>query len=444
VAQTNFRTVTKTRTHEGAPAIPFTPKAELERAVASCLLWEDTFYESGDTIANRICGLVESIVTADNDGTFVSDLAIKARSTYKLRHVPLLLCREMARLGVLRADVLAACIQRVDEITEFLALHPEGKKQRQVKKGIGLALNKFNRYQFGKYNRTDRTVTLRDAIFISHPRPRDAEQQAIFDAIVAKTLESPDTWEVNLSAGADKAETFTRLMEGNKLGALAFLRNLRNMQEAGIEDITIARYFADCDWGRVLPFRFITAAKHAPRFESQLEKALSLSVDPTLMLPGRTAIVLDRSYSMVGIKVSKHSELDRLEAAIALGIIAREMCEDCVLYSFSNDCVEHPARRGFAIRDLIRKETNGGTLLGKAVNIAATCSPDRIIVLTDEQSHDVANHPGFNNRGNIIQSYMVNVAHYENGIGYGEWTRINGWSESILRYILEAERLSQE
>ena len=36
---------------------------------------------------------------------------------------------------------------------------------------------------------------------------------------------------------------------------------------------------------------------------------------------------------------------------------------------------------------------------------------------------------------------MINVASYENGVGYGNgWTHINGWSERVYDYIVEAER----
>src|SRR5262249_60904383 len=43
------------RTHEGAPAVSgLSPQALLRRSVLSCLLWEDQFYEGGQTLAERI------------------------------------------------------------------------------------------------------------------------------------------------------------------------------------------------------------------------------------------------------------------------------------------------------------------------------------------------------------------------------------------------------
>ncbi len=36
---------------------------------------------------------------------------------------------------------------------------------------------------------------------------------------------------------------------------------------------------------------------------------------------------------------------------------------------------------------------------------------------------------------------MINVASYRNGVGYGRWTHLDGFSEQVLRYIAEYERL---
>ena len=61
------------------------------------------------------------------------------------------------------------------------------------------------------------------------------------------------------------------------------------------------------------------------------------------------------------------------------------------------------------------------------------CEYDRLIIITDEQSHDTIDAP--KGRG-----YVVNVASCQNGIGYGQWVHINGWSESVIDYIIQLER----
>src|SRR3954452_25071048 len=80
------------RTHEGAPAVAVSPEMALRRSVLACMLWENEFYESGATIANRIAELVPRV-----DAARVAELAVKARTAQKLRHAPLLVVREMAR-----------------------------------------------------------------------------------------------------------------------------------------------------------------------------------------------------------------------------------------------------------------------------------------------------------------------------------------------------------
>jgi hypothetical protein len=38
------------------------------------------------------------------------------------------------------------------------------------------------------------------------------------------------------------------------------------------------------------------------------------------------------------------------------------------------------------------------------------------------------------------RAYMINVASYRNGVGYGRWVHLDGFSEQVLRYIAEYER----
>jgi hypothetical protein len=78
-------------TAEGAPAARITPEQELRRSVAACMLFEDGFYESGVSIADRIKALVPKCRPE-----FVAACAFEARTKMKLRHVPLLLVAVMA------------------------------------------------------------------------------------------------------------------------------------------------------------------------------------------------------------------------------------------------------------------------------------------------------------------------------------------------------------
>lgn len=441
------------QTHEGAPAKSIAPEHELQRSVMACLLWEGEFYESGESITSRIAALIPQCKPE-----FVAGLAITAREQMKLRHVPLLLVREMARIHShkhLVAQTLERVIQRADEIAEFLAIYWKDGRQpvsAQVKKGLAKAFRKFTEYDFGKYDR-DGAVKLRDALFLCHSKPKDstvrytkaerkrtdvewklAPHEELYRRIVARSLQTPDTWEVELSASTDKAASWARLLDEKKLGALALLRNLRNMMEAGVPDSAIREALAALKPERVLPFRFIAAARHAPRFEPELEAAMLRSLESAERLAGHTAILVDVSGSMDSA-ISGKSDLLRLDAACGLAMLCREVCESISVFTFSYQVVECPPRRGFALRDsIVKSQPHGATYLGQAVHaLNAQRKFDRLIVLTDEQSADAVSGP--NGLG-----YMVNVASNQNGVGYGPWVHIDGWSEAIIGYIQAYER----
>lgn len=430
--------ITAEKTHEGGPARRITAEQKLRRTMMSCLLWEDEFYEDGVTIANRIKDLVKQVTPEQ-----AAKIAIEARGAFKLRHAPLLAVREMARHPKhkqLVADTLEAVIQRPDELAEFLAMYwSDGKSIKktpianQVKKGLARAFTKFNEYSLAKYDR-DGAVRLRDVLFLCHAKPKDMEQATMWKRLVDGTMQVPDTWEVGLSAGKDKKSVFSSLLAEGKLGALALLRNLRNMQQAGVSEDLINQGLEKMKVERVLPFRFITAAKYAPRLEQGLEKAMLKCLEGAEKLPGKTVLLVDTSGSMDWAKVSAKSEMTRREAAASLAILAREVCEDVQVYAFENEVHHLRPRRGFALRDEIMRAPTGGTYLGKAVDkINRTEKYDRLIVFTDEQSADRVSNP--EGRG-----YMINVASNKNGVGYGQWTHIDGFSEATIKFIQEYER----
>ena len=422
------------RTHEGAPARNISPELQLRRSGLACLLWESQFYEDGVEIAGRIAELVPK-VAADK----VAALAIEARERMKLRHAPLLLAREMARLKTHRAfvsETLPRIIQRADELAEFVAIYwKDGRVplSGQVKKGLAAAFPKFDD-QLAKYDRGG-PIKLRDVLFLCHAKPRDEAQAAVWKKLVSGALATPDTWEVALSSGADKRDAWERLLGEQKLGALALLRNLRNMREAGVDESLVLAAIRSMSTARVLPFRFLAAARYAPRWEEALEQAMLKCVAETEKLPGKTIVLVDVSGSMTA-PLSRSSEMQRTDAAYGLAVLLREIAEKVAVYSFSDNLVEVPARRGFALRDAIdRSQQHSSTQLGKAIEKLNGEKHDRLIVITDEQSHDRVPAP----RG---KGYVINVASYKNGVGYGKWTHIDGWSEAVIDYIRALEQMA--
>jgi len=431
MAQTNvLRSVPARTNNEGAPARHASPPQELRRTVMACLLWEHSFYESGVTIVDRIKELVQRVKPED-----VASIAVEARSAMKLRHVPLLLCRELARNRTLKAKTLTDCIQRADEIAEFLSLYWQDGKcplAASVKRGLGDAFHKFDEYQLAKYDRA-KIVRLRDAMFLTRPKPKDEAQAALWKRLANNELTTPDTWEVALSTGQDKRATWERLIAEKKLGGLALLRNLRNMKDVDVPRSTIAAALESMRTDRILPFRFIAASRAVPGFEDLIEPVMLRSLESAQKLPGRTVLLVDTSPSMAA-PLSAKSDLTRMDAAFGLAILAREVCAEVEIVAFSSEVKTVPTRRGFALGDAIKAAVpSNGTLLGKAVG-SVSGRYDRLIVMTDEESQDAVGKPDAEKR-----AYMVNVSNSRNGVGYGQWTSITGWSESIVDYIARSE-----
>lgn len=423
----------KIRTHEGGIAKHINPELQLRRSVMACMLWESEFYEDGKSIAARIKDLIAQVPPIK-----VAAIAVEAREKMKLRHVPLLIVREMARLASHRslvAETLARVIQRPDELSEFVSIYFKDKRQplsAQVKRGLALAFQKFDAYSLAKYNR-DGAIKLRDVLFMCHAKPKDEAQAELWKQLIGNTLATPDTWEVALSSGADKKEAWTRLLAEGKLGALALLRNLRNMDAAGIGRDQIKDALRSMKTESVLPFRFIAAARFAPQLEPDLESSMFKCIADREKFKGSTILMVDVSGSM-DAPISGKSDLQRVDAACGLAMLLRETCDDIQIVTFSNEAVRVPARRGFALRDVIVKsQDHGGTYLGRAVaSVNAKMSADRIIVITDEQSHDSVPDP-------TGKAYLINVASSKNGVGYGAWTHIDGWSEAVLDFIQQLD-----
>lgn len=164
--------------HEGVPAFTLTKELELYTAVATSGL-TDQFYEKESDKLQRIIQLI-----AKKDAAFVAKLSVYVREQMCLRSIPLVLTVELAKLH--RGDDLvrkltSRVVQRADEITELLAYYAVANQRNDVKQlnklskqlqnGLADAFNKFDAYQFAKYNR-DATVKLRDGLFQVHPKAK--------------------------------------------------------------------------------------------------------------------------------------------------------------------------------------------------------------------------------------------------------------------------------
>lgn len=511
-----MRTVSKPKpvyTEGGGRGVRVGPEAMLRRSVLSCLLWEKAFYEDGVPIVERIKALVPMV-----DPEICASLAIEARHEQKLRHVPLAIALEMVEHVEHKAhvsSVLEAIVDRPDEAVEFLSLYWNQQSNRkdkrkgravaaQVKRGLARALVKFDAYQIAKWQLRDKAIKLRDVFNLVCPVPKDRHMQAVYSDLRANALPAPDTWEKKRSQGSSARATFTDLINRNKLGGMAMLKNLRQMQEGDTSEDVIRKGLAQANFAKVLPFRFITAAIHAPDFEPELEEAMLRSLRSLPKFGGKTIILVDVSASMYGRPLSggptahdhrvvncppasfmgraerTHSgrsvqypkwhewfgyrapvtdyswigsEMDRAHVGVSLAMILREQCEQVAVYATGGDdrvqkhsTVKLPPRRGFALGDAIYGQCvplgGGGIFLNQAMRFIQVKerTADRIVVITDEQdcakyANDKATKaPAFGR-----YNYLINVAPEKHGIGYGQWTHIDGWSERIISFVSELE-----
>lgn len=287
-----------------------TPEWELYTTVVNTLGLEGTFYETGNERLRRIRKLV-----AICDHRFTAKLAVYARQQMNLRTIPIILIVELAAIH--RGDSLVSktvekCILRADEITELLACYQWHNKRGNLKgvsaqltKGLRTAFNRFDEYQFAKYSlnfkcrpgskKDKKMVTLRDALFLVHPKAKDEQQQQIFNRIARDELQTPYTWEYKKAELQKRQfrsfkekldaelEMWEEMLDSGRLGYMAIVRNIKRMYELAITDgmvDKVCEQLLDKDRmlkSRIMPIRLFIAIQEFGNY--RLEKALTLLAD---------------------------------------------------------------------------------------------------------------------------------------------------------------------
>ena len=417
----NTSTIGKTKTvnHEGEAAYTLNPALELYAAVVTTALG-DKFYESGDERLQRIRSLI-----GKNDPLFVAKLAVYAREQMYLRSVPLVLAVELAKVHSgtdLVSRTVGRVVQRADEITELLAYYQTAnersgtkklnKLSKQVQKGLASAFNRFSEYNFAKYER-DAAVKLKDALFLVHPKAKDDAQQAVFDRIAKGTLETPYTWETQLSEagkeGKDKKAVWEELIASGKLGYMALLRNLRNMLEADVSAqalATVATRLADPDEVRKskqFPFRFLSAYEElqsvvSPRTSvvlDALEGAMAASADNIEGFGPEASVFIasDVSGSMQGRTVSEKSKVRIVQVGLVLAMLLHRKCKAVMSGAFADHFKMFNLPKGGilanarAIDGLNLGGSTNGHLALQAL-LEQNAAVDKVMVFTDMQLWD--------------------------------------------------------
>lgn len=476
--------------HEGAKVYRMTPELELYSAVVTTGL-NDSFYESGSERLEKIKRLMVKC-----DAEFVAKLAIYARTEMYLRSVPMVLSVELAKQTSGNDTVsrtVGNVIQRADEITELLSYYQIANKRtaakklnrlsKQVQKGLAISFNKFDEYQFAKYNRaTD--VKLRDALFLVHPKAKNEAQQDIFNKIAADTLATPYTWEAELSElgkikftnATEKkravAAKWGELIESRKVGYMALMRNLRNIVEAEVSAQhmqMVCEYIANekaVMGSKQLPFRFLSAYREIKELKSGYTSVILNALEDAVMHSAKnikgfgydTSVVIaaDVSGSMQK-PISTKSKIQLYDIGLMLAMLMQSQCKNVVTGMFGDTwkIINMPQRNVLAnVMEFYQREgevgyaTNGYLIIEDLIKRRQAV--DKVMLFTDAQMYDSNNmFNSFEKSWNRYKAIAPNARLYLFDLaGHGaqpldvrrnDVYLIAGWSDKIFDVLFSME-----
>ena len=485
------------RTYEGAPAWMREPKGELFLAAVTSFAGADTFYESAEARMTRVAALAAQVAVEDVD--WLTRLVRWTRDEANLRSIAIVLAVEGVA-GRLAAgaeggnrQLIAAALRRADEPGELLAywMAQHGRAiPKPVKRGVGDAVRElYTERALVKHDSAASAIRFGDVLELVHPWPVAPWQGDLFAHAISRRhgregapvpsltvldararllavppgdrrqalLDGADlraagmTWEsvAGWLGGPLDAAVWEALVP--TLGYMAALRNLRNLDQAGVSDEVAAALAArladpaEVARSRQLPLRFLSAYREAPalRWAPALEKALQLSLANVPALPGRTLVLVDRSGSMF-CPLSARSRVTRADAAALFGAALALRAADSTLVEFgtSYDVMRVP-RAESLLRTLERFGSLGGTNTAAAVR-GTYARHDRVVIVTDEQAW--AGWHGEDPTAAVpaaVPVYTWNVAGYAPGhapSGRGNRHTFGGLTDAAFRAIPLLER----
>ena len=497
------RTISK----DGIPAFKQTAYTELCDRVLTCFFGEDKFYESGKQSSSELLGLVKQV--AKEDPVFVAKLAVLAREKFNLRSVTQVLAAELSKIHKgdnLVQKVINRVAQRPDDLTELVSyllqdakiktdlksgrkVRSDKKIPNSVKKGIAIAITKFEEYQWSKYTGNGKEVKLVDLLHLAHPKPLNDDQSAMWRRAIRGELKVAETWERTISAAGqgkqteeDKIEAkkdgWEKLILEKKLGYMAALRNIRNIIQSGVSPEAhkmVQDYLSNENAvlnSKQLPFRFYSAYKAiqadvrsmdpflAKGYTKALSTALAYSAKNITPLKGRSVLACDCSGSM-DTALAKDSTTTYHEIGAVLGALANQFCEESIVCAFGSE---------FKVVDMSDEKTAVLTNIDKVMKanvghstdahlvmqylIKNKIHADNILLFTDCQLNGSYGWGG-NSLQRDIDTYRKTIKNdvriYElNLAGYGSsqvnpkdanYVHMSGWSDNTLKFITDYQEL---
>lgn len=357
----------QTTNNAGAPAHELAPELQLYN-IACCSLLADSYYQSESALLIRLRDLVKQV-----SPEFATRLAVYTRHEMGLRTLPgmiaVLNCIEHSGSRWARRGVRGV-VKRVDDMTEMLGFyaslntanhikatkgaHVQTKSLRKISRALlrGLRdvmqMGRFDEYQYAKYDRAG-AITLKDLVQIVRPSQKPLMiHTSIFTKIIEGKLETPYTWEVELSKiGQNKDLTpegvreskmlkWNELITSGKLGHMALVRNLRNILElspppAMIENLKL-QFLAGVKKAGLFPTQYWVAYDALKNMaldpftlaemSLMIEDALKQSMSSVPEFEGKTVVACDVSGSMQQPLHSK-SKVSMIDVGIVLGSVMK-------------------------------------------------------------------------------------------------------------------------
>lgn len=476
-----------TKNHEGALAFKMSPKMELYTRVATCLYGQDKFYVTGQQADVELQSVLSTVIKEDPE--FVLKLARYTRNQLYLRSVPQVLVAEVFNQAPGAVDggykYVPDIVRRADEVTEVLSYQIarnnavgdrlNGKKiPKSLQKGLRLAMQNFNEYQYAKYNR-DGEVTFKDAMTLVRPKPKDNAQQALFEKLVnGESLPIPETWEMITTIKGSNKSSWEEAVQ--VMPYMATLRNVRNLlqHDVGNLDVALDRLTdpVQVAKSKQLPFRFHSAYREIEKFTGTnfktnkvldaIETAMELSIENLPKTGGSTAVLVDLSGSMES-PISGNSTVSCREIASVFGGISSKLFDDGVFYGFGDSQKIIPISKKSSVLDSVKKIH--ATDVGCSTNahlpikdmIKNGTSVDRIVLFSDMQCYNSTPYYGedvspafleYRNKVNPnCKMYSIDLR----GYGTVKWPKntrgvytITGWSNGIFSFIDAVEKGEQD
>jgi hypothetical protein len=447
-------TAERARTFEGGDARIRDAESELFLLAATNMVGEDTFYERAATRDARFVELIHAVTAsnpafiagADPDGGRIG-LAQYLRQSLGMRSAAVVLAAEyVAAGGAGGRSVIARALQRPDEPAELLGYwltHHGRNVPMPVKRGIADADRRLYTEKAAlRYDGLSRQIRMADVLELTHPKPRDDRQSALFtwlldrrhhddgraapevlpmlaaaaalDAVPVDerraALREPGpvaladagvSWE-RLSGwlpGGMDAEAWEAVLPA--MGVMALVRNLRNFDQAGISPAAVEAVIdkltdaAEVAKARVCPYQVWSAYKAAPSddWNRALGRTLELTTANIPALDG-TLVVIDTSGSMQAA-VSGRSTIARVEVAavMAMATAKRAADVDVVIYGQTSKLLR--VRKGASVLGGVERVVRSVGSVGHATYghgaIRRWFDPKRhrrVVLFTDDQQHD--------------------------------------------------------